>query len=45
MVRTLLLDYRKAFDLIDHHVLLGKLEQVGLPVFMVSWISAFPHCR
>ena len=45
MVRVLLLKYRKAFDLIDHHVLLNKLEQAGLPVFMVSWITTFLYLR
>ena len=41
MVRALLLDYRKAFDLIDHHILLRKLGQLGLPEFIVSWVGAF----
>ena len=45
MVRALLLDYRKAFDLIDHHILLRKLGQLGLPEFIVSWVGAFLHGR
>ena len=45
MVRALLLDYRKAFDLIDHHILLDKLGQLGLPRFIVSWVAAFLHDR
>ena len=36
MVRALLLDYHKAFDLIDYHILLSKLGQLGLPEFIVS---------
>ncbi len=45
MVRALLLDYRKAFDLIDHHILMSKLGQFGLPDFIVSWVAAFLHGR
>ena len=35
MIRALLLDYRKAIDLIDHRILMGKLGQLGLPTFVV----------
>ena len=28
MVRALLLDYRNAFDLIDHHILMNKLRHL-----------------
>ena len=45
MVRALLLDYRRAFDLIDHCILMGKLGQLGLPIFVVSWVAAFLHDR
>jgi len=45
MVRALLLDYRKAFDLIDHHVLLEKIKHLKLPSFVMSWIAAFLHNR
>jgi hypothetical protein len=44
-VRALLLDYRKAFDLIDHHVLMDKLQSLGLPQFILSWIAAFLYDR
>ena len=43
VVRTLSLDYRKAFDLIDHCIPLNKLGQLGLPGFTVSWVAAFLH--
>ena len=29
-VRTALLDFRKAFDLIDHHILVAKLCNLGV---------------
>ncbi|XP_068749460.1 uncharacterized protein [Montipora capricornis] len=40
-VRTLLLDYRKAFDLIDHSILVRKLRnQCKLPASIINWIIA-----
>ena len=37
--RTLLLDYRKAFDLIDHSLLVRKLRnQSKLPAIIINWI-------
>ena len=43
MVRALLLDSCKAFGLINHCILMGKLGQLGLPIFVVSWVAAFLH--
>jgi len=41
-VRTLLLDYRKAFDLIDHSILVRKMRnQSKLPASIVNWINEF----
>ena len=38
-VRTLLLDYRKAFDLIDHSILVRRLRnQCKLPASIITWI-------
>ena len=41
MIRALLHDYHKAFDLIGHHMLMSKLRHLGLPRFVVSWVAAF----
>ena len=42
IVRTLLLDYRKAFDLIDHSILVRKLRnQCKLPGSIINWIIDF----
>ena len=42
IVRTLLLDYRKAFDLIDHSILVRKLRnQCKLPASISNWIIDF----
>ncbi len=40
-VRTILLDYRKAFDLIDHRILVEKLFVLDLPNCVVNWIIDF----
>ena len=40
-VRVVMLDFSKAFDLINHHILLEKLTNSGLPRHMVRWIGAF----
>ena len=36
-----MLDFSKAFDLINHHILLEKLTISGLPRHIVRWIGAF----
>ena len=36
-----MLDFSKAFDLINHHILLEKLTNNGLPRHIVRWIGAF----
>ncbi len=40
-VRVLMIDYRKAFDLIDHNIVLRKLENYGVPLVLLRWVSAF----
>ena len=40
-VRTILFDYRKAFDLIDHSILLDKLCKLELPRSVINWIIDF----
>jgi len=40
-VRTALLDFRKAFDLVDHHVLIAKLYSLGVKPTIVNWIVDF----
>ncbi|RMX61299.1 hypothetical protein pdam_00023566 [Pocillopora damicornis] len=37
-VRVILFDYRKAFDLIDHVLLAGKLPALDIPVGVLFWI-------
>ena len=40
-VRVLFIDYSKAFDLINHELLITKLVDVGLPAHLVRWLAAF----
>ena len=44
-VRTILLDYRKAFDFIDHSILCDKLYKFDLPKTVINWIIDFQSDR
>jgi hypothetical protein len=41
VVRLALLDFKKAFDLVDHHILKRKLETLDLPSWVVFWVIDF----
>eukprot|EP00116_Pleurobrachia_bachei_P004850 sb/3465112/ len=38
---TIYLDYQKAFDSIDHNLLLKKLHAYGFPPLIVDWVASF----
>ena len=40
-VRTILFDHRKAFDFIDHRILVEKLCRLNLPTRSINWIIDF----
>ena len=44
-IRTLLFDYKKAFDLIDHSILATKLCAPSIPSSIINWIIDFLSCR
>ena len=44
-VRVVLFDFRKAFDLIDHTILAGKLTKLDLPYGILCWIIDFLKSR
>ena len=33
--------YRKAFDLVDHHILANKLQQLNIPHSVINWVIDF----
>jgi hypothetical protein len=41
IIRILLLDFRKAFDLVDHNILMDKIRETNVPDFLYSWIYSF----
>ena len=41
ITRAVQFDFRKAFDLIDHHVLAQKLSSYDLPESIMCWILDF----
>jgi len=40
-VRCLMIDFSKAFDLVDHPILLGTLASLGLPDRAIDWIISY----
>ena len=40
-VRVVLLDFSKAFDIINHHILVDKLITNSVPAHIVRWFAAF----
>ena len=44
-VRTALLDFRKAFDPVDHHILVAKLLSLGVKPRVVNWALYFLRSR
>ncbi|KAK2184427.1 hypothetical protein NP493_266g01005 [Ridgeia piscesae] len=40
-VRVVMLDFSKAFDVINHHLLLDKLQSYGLPAHILRWMATF----
>jgi hypothetical protein len=41
VVRVLLFDYRKPFDLIDHTILVNKLKELDISTTIINWIKSF----
>ena len=40
-IRILFLDFSKAFDLVDHSILIGKFKQLGTPNILLRWLCDF----
>lgn len=41
LVRVVMLDYKKAFYLIDLHILVAKLHTLAIPPEIITWVSDF----
>ena len=44
-VGVMLLDFQKAFDLIDHHLLVFKIHQLNMPFQVTNWVIDFLRNR
>ena len=43
--RALFVDFRKAFDLVNHNILFQKLSKYNLPHFLLTWFGSYLSCR
>jgi hypothetical protein len=41
IIRILLIDFSKAFDLVDHTILMNKILKLDIPDFLSSWLYSF----
>ncbi|KAI0218023.1 hypothetical protein LSAT2_030238 [Lamellibrachia satsuma] len=41
IVQILFVDFNKAFDRVDHHILMTKCASLGLPTFITKWLTSF----
>jgi len=41
----IMIDFSKAFDTVDHVLLLNKLVQLDLPSYVINWICSFLSSR
>ena len=44
-VRVIFLDFSKAFDHINHNLLLNKFQELDTPPCLLKWLTAFLHKR
>jgi len=40
-VRSVFVDFRKAFDLVDHNILFTKLLKYNIPNFLLLWFASY----
>ena len=40
-VRVLFIDFRKAFDLVDHNILITKLKRFNVPNCLIQWFQSY----
>lgn len=44
-VDSLYSDFSKAFDKVDHNILMMKLSAIGVQGDLLRWLSSYVHCR
>ena len=44
-VRIMFIDYSKAFDSVDHNILLKKFQRLDVPAVIIRWLHDFLHNR
>ena len=44
-VRALFVDFSKAFDRVDHNILLAKLKDRQIPHCLIRWLHSYLSCR
>lgn len=42
---AIFIDLTKAFDMVDHYLLLDKSYAIGLPKHSLLWFNSYLHCR
>ena len=40
-VRAVFIDFRKAFDLVNHNILFSKLKKYDIPHFLLAWLGSY----
>ncbi len=39
VIGVLFLDFRKAFNIVNHHIILSKQKEHDVPEFLLNWIA------
>ena len=45
VIRIIFLDFRKAYDLVDHNKQLENCEEMGVRPALISWLGSYPKDR
>ena len=45
MTGTVFIDLRKAFDSVNHEIILGKLEQSNMSTSVINWFKSYLYER
>jgi hypothetical protein len=45
IIRIIFLDFKKAFDLFDHNILLEKMKCIGVRMALIKWFTTYLNER